>query len=84
MRVPHFLSVPNVIANTDLLCVVPRRLAEVYAAQDQVRFVPLPVPSESFRVSQFWHKRFEHDQGNRWLRDTIRELFGEEAKQSCA
>ena len=80
MRVPHFLSVPNVIANTDLLCVVPRRLAEVYAAQSQVRFVPLPVPSESFRVSQFWHKRFEHDQGNRWLRETIRRLFGEDAQ----
>jgi DNA-binding transcriptional LysR family regulator len=79
MRVPHFLSVPNVIASTDLLCVVPRRLADVYAAQGQVRFVPLPVPSESFRVSQFWHRRFEHDQGNRWLRETIRALFGEDA-----
>jgi DNA-binding transcriptional LysR family regulator len=84
MRVPQFLSVPNVIASTDLLCVVPRRLAQVYAAQGQVRVVPLPVPSGSFRVSQFWHRRFEHDQGNRWLRETIGALFGEAAQQSCA
>jgi hypothetical protein len=39
------------------VCVVPRRLAEVYAAYGQVRFVPLPVKNESFRVAQFWHKR---------------------------
>ena len=75
MRVPHFLAVPNIISTTDLLCVVPRQLAEVYAAYGQVRLVPLPVKSESFRVSQFWHKRFDLDQGNRWLRGLIRELF---------
>ena len=75
MRVPHFLAVPNIISSTDFLCVVPRQLAEVYAAYGQVRLVPLPVKSESFRVSQFWHKRFDLDQGNRWLRGLIRELF---------
>ncbi len=75
MRVPHFLAVPNIIAATDLLCVVPRRLAEVYAAAGQVRLLPLPIRSESFRVSQFWHRRFDLDQGNRWLRQLIGELF---------
>jgi DNA-binding transcriptional LysR family regulator len=75
MRVPHFLAVPNIIASTDLLCVVPRRLAEVYAAFGQVRLVPLPVKSESFRVSQFWHKRFDLDQGNLWLRRLTSDLF---------
>jgi DNA-binding transcriptional LysR family regulator len=73
LRLPHFLAVPNVIASTDLLCVVPRMLAEVYAAQGQVRFVPLPIKVESFRVSQFWHQRFDTDQGNAWLRQVIRE-----------
>jgi DNA-binding transcriptional LysR family regulator len=75
MRVPHFLAVPNIIASTDLLCVVPRQLAEVYAAYGQVRLVPLPVKSESFRVSQFWHTRFDLDQGSRWLRRLIGDLF---------
>jgi DNA-binding transcriptional LysR family regulator len=75
LRVPDFLAVPNIISSTDLLCVVPRRLAEVYAAYGQVRFVQLPVRSGSFRVAQFWHKRFDHDQGNQWLRGLIAELF---------
>ena len=75
MRVPDFLAVPHIIASTDLLCVVPRQLADVYAAYGQVRLVALPVRGESFRVGQFWHKRFDSDQGNNWLRGVIRELF---------
>jgi len=75
IRVPDFLAVPNIIAGTDLLCVVPRQLAEVYATHGQVRIMPLPVKAESFRVAQFWHKRFDSDQGNEWLRGVIREIF---------
>ena len=43
LRVPDFLAVASIISSTDLLCVVPRHLAEVYAAYGQVRLVPLPV-----------------------------------------
>jgi hypothetical protein len=55
--------VPNIIAGTDVLCVVPRMPAEVYAAPRQVRFLPLSLRVEGFSVSQFWHKRFDGDQG---------------------
>lgn len=63
MRATRFLVVPNIIAGTDLLRVVPRMPAEVYAAPRQVRFLPLPLRVESFSVSQFRHKRFDGDQG---------------------
>lgn len=75
LQIPQFLAVPNIIANSDLLCVVPRQLASVHAALGQVRILPLPVRSDSFVVSQFWHKRFDADQGNRWLRATVSQLF---------
>lgn len=78
--VPHFLAVPNIIANTDLICVVPRRLGQVYEAFGQVRVVALPVKCDSFAVSQFWHKRFDSDLGNMWLRALIRKLFAGSAK----
>jgi DNA-binding transcriptional LysR family regulator len=71
LQVPDFLAVPNIVSRTDLLCVMPRRLAEVYAANGGVRFVPLPVNCGSFPVFQFWHKRFDHDQANVWLRNLI-------------
>lgn len=75
LLVPHFLAVPNIIANTDLLCVVPRQLGQVYEALGQVQIVALPVKCGSFAVSQFWHKRFDTDQGNVWLRAQVRDLF---------
>jgi DNA-binding transcriptional LysR family regulator len=76
LLVPHFLAIPNIIASTDLLCVVPRQLGRIYETHGQVRTVALPVKCESFAVSQFWHKRFDADQGNLWLRGLIRDLFG--------
>lgn len=75
LLVPHFLAVPNIITDTDLLCVVPRQLGQVYEALGQVQIVALPVKCESFAVSQFWHKRFDTDQGNVWLRAQVRDLF---------
>ena len=75
MLVPHFLAVPNIIFNTDLICVVPRQLAQVYEAFGQMRIVALPVSCGSFAVSQFWHQRFDADQGNAWLRNLVNDLF---------
>jgi DNA-binding transcriptional LysR family regulator len=75
MTVPHFLAVPNIIANTDLVCVVPRRLAQVYADFGQVRIAALPAGGGSFEVSQFWHKRLDTDPASIWLRQVVRGLF---------
>jgi DNA-binding transcriptional LysR family regulator len=75
IQVPHFLAVPNIVADTDLVCIVPRQLGQVYAEYKQVRIVPLPFKSVPFTVSQFWHERFDRDQGNVWLRSVIRTLF---------
>lgn len=75
IQVPHFLAVPNIVANTDLVCIVPRQLGEVYAEYGQVRIVALPFKSVPFTVSQFWHERFSRDLGNAWLRMTIKDLF---------
>lgn len=75
IQVPHFLAVPNIVANTDLVCIVPRQLGQVYAEYGQVRAVPLPFKSVAFPVSQFWHERFDRDQGNTWLRAVIKDLF---------
>jgi DNA-binding transcriptional LysR family regulator len=75
MTVPHFLAVPNIIASTDLVCVVPRRLGQVYADFGQVRIAALPTKGESFEVCQFWHKRLDSDPASVWLRCVVRNLF---------
>ena len=78
IQVPHFLAVPNIVANTDLVCIVPRQLGRVYAEYEQVRIVRLPFKSVPFTVSQFWHGRFDQDQGKIWLRAVIQSALREE------
>lgn len=72
----HFLSVPPIIASTDLIVTVPRMLAEYYARIENVRIVEPPINIKPYPLKQFWHPRFHHDPGLRWLRESVVQLFG--------
>jgi DNA-binding transcriptional LysR family regulator len=75
LRVPHFTVVPMVLERTDLVLTLPQRIARVYQRQGRFRYLTPPVPIPPADVGVHWHERFERDPGNRWLRDTITELF---------
>jgi DNA-binding transcriptional LysR family regulator len=75
LRVPHFVVVPLIIANTDLVVAVPSRVAATTGRLIKCKVHPLPVPIPSFDVSVFWHERVENDGANRWLREILVELF---------
>lgn len=77
LRVPHFVVVPLIIANTDLIVSVPSRVAGATARLLKARVHPLPIPIPSFDVSVYWHERVENDGANRWLRAAFLELFGD-------
>ena len=76
LRVPSFLGVARLVARTELLVIVPRRLGEALAQQERVRLLAPPVALPPFAVKQHWHERFHADAGNAWLRKTIAELLG--------
>lgn len=77
LRVPHFTVLPMVLERSDLILILPAKIARVYERQGGFKFLPLPVPIPPADVAAHWHERFERDPGNRWLRETIRELFTE-------
>jgi DNA-binding transcriptional LysR family regulator len=76
LKVPSFLAVARIVAQTELLVIVPRRLGEALAQQERVRLFDPPVDLPSFAVKQHWHERFHADAGNAWLRRTLAELLG--------
>jgi DNA-binding transcriptional LysR family regulator len=78
LRVPHFVVVPLIVAGTDLIVSLPSRVAEASARLVKVKVHPLPIPIPSFDVSLYWHARVENDAANRWLRDAMLELFGDQ------
>ena len=77
LRVPHFTVVPMVLERSDLILTLPSRVARVYQQRGNFKSLPPPVPIAPADVAVHWHGRFERDPGNRWLRETIVELFAE-------
>jgi len=77
LRVPHFTVVPMVLERSDLILILPSKVARVYERQGRFKFLPPPVPIPPADVAAHWHERFERDPGNRGLREMIMELFTE-------
>jgi DNA-binding transcriptional LysR family regulator len=79
LRLPSFLGVARIVAQTELLVVVPRRLGDMLAMQEAVVMLEPPVALPSYSVKQHWHERFHADPANAWLRRTMSELFSRPA-----
>lgn len=75
MRAAHSMGMTSIVSNTDLLVIVPSRLAAACREIAEVRILALPVDVPKFQIKQHWHERFHHDPGHRWLRGLVAELF---------
>jgi len=77
--VPEFMVLPLIIENSDLLVIMPSRLAEQFSRLISLEILPLPVNVSSYDIQIYWHERYHHDPANRWLRSAIAELFADRA-----
>jgi DNA-binding transcriptional LysR family regulator len=75
LHLSSFLGVARVVAETELLVIVPKMLGITMQMQEQVRILDLPFDVPSYAVKQHWHDRFHAEPGNIWLRRTVAELF---------
>ncbi|MDX3894140.1 LysR family transcriptional regulator [Pusillimonas sp.] len=75
VRVSSFLGLERIITSTDLLAIVPSRLARTLALGGRILPLELPFPSLSYEVRQYWHERYHHDAGNSWMRKLIFDMF---------
>jgi DNA-binding transcriptional LysR family regulator len=73
----HFLSIPAIIAATDLIVTVPRSVAEYYVGLEKLRMVEPPINIRPYPIQQYWHTRFADDPALKWLRQTTAALFVE-------
>ena len=73
VAVPHFLVAPHIVASSELLLTVAKRVADVVAGP--LGLVVLAPPKEleltGFTLSILWHERTHEDPARRWLRDVI-------------
>jgi DNA-binding transcriptional LysR family regulator len=75
LRVPSYLGVARIVAQTEFLVIVPRQLGIALAQQENVKVLEPPMLLPSYKVKQHWHERFNQDSGSVWLRKTMSSLF---------
>lgn len=74
LRISHFLMVPPVIAATDFVAAISRRVAEEAARHLPLRVLPAPLPLPRGTVEQAWHERTDTSPPHAWLRGVIAEI----------
>jgi DNA-binding transcriptional LysR family regulator len=76
-RVSHFLTVPVLVSQTDLVAAVDRRVATVFAGPLGLKLFAPPLKLPKGTIGQVWHEQQHADAGHRWLRALIAEVAGE-------
>jgi DNA-binding transcriptional LysR family regulator len=66
-----FLFVLEMVARSDLVALVPRRL--VPRRRHQLRIHEPPIPVDGFTIVMAWHPRARHDPGQKWIREQLLE-----------
>jgi DNA-binding transcriptional LysR family regulator len=74
VRIPNLLVIPAMVANSDAIATLPRKAASIYADAMSLQVLKLPLRVPDYRLSMVWHERTHHDNGQRWLREKIRNV----------
>ena len=75
--VPHFAAVPYIVGSTELVATVPHKLAVRAVETFDLEVAASPLRLPALQTNVFWHRRYNQDEGNRWLRTLVAELFAE-------
>lgn len=67
-----FMPLPSIVAGTDLVAVVPSRLAERFGPLTQTIGVAAPFGRVEIIETLYWHPTHNTDSGHQWLRDVFR------------
>lgn len=82
LSVPHYLAIPLLIAESDLIVTVPYAVARSFARMADLKMLPPPVQVRRADLKQYWHARFHHDPANQWIRGATSSLFVEKKPAS--
>jgi DNA-binding transcriptional LysR family regulator len=80
VQVSSVLALPAIVAESDLIAVIPADLAERAARIYPIKIFPLPLDRPAPQHMVVWHSRSISDPGSQWLRNIIRNLPNEVAK----
>lgn len=71
LRVPHFLAAAMLVADSDMVLTLPRRLAQRLAATLPLALLALPLQLPPLSPAMIWHERFHGDPAHVWVRQQL-------------
>jgi LysR family transcriptional activator of mexEF-oprN operon len=77
LSVSQFNVLPALLAQTDMLALVPDYVAQAMVAQGGLRSDPLPLPTPDFDLAMSWDEQTHNDPAGNWLRSRCRMFLGE-------
>lgn len=73
-----FVTMPFMLAGTEMVALLPERLALRVADAADIRLLEPEVPLQPLRQSAFWHARRDRDPGHVWLREQLAAVAAQE------
>ena len=74
VNIPSLAMIPGVVAQTDLLATLPRRMGQNVARALALQVLPLPFELEPLPVRAIWHESMHDNNAHRWLRGLVQEI----------
>lgn len=72
ITVPHFLAASYIVASTDLVVTLPRKVGLLLSQQKNITLLEPPIKITSFSIYLYWHIRNKNNPTHTWLRKIIR------------
>ena len=77
LAVPQFSALPGLLAQSEMLAIVPDYVARTMASIDGIRVEPAPLALPRQELSMVWRPAAHNDSGQRWLRSRCTALLGD-------
>lgn len=82
LETPHFMSIPPIISQSNLVVTVPHAVGIfVQGAHLNIRLAEPPMQTPKIDLKIHWHRNFQRDPKNKWLREVVAGLFTDESDE---
>ena len=77
--VPYFMQVEDALCDSDSILTLQRRTCEALVANGRLAIAELPLKIAPVDYFLFWHKRYDKDSTNQWLRQVCDQILYRES-----
>jgi hypothetical protein len=77
LKIPHFLSAPAIIRNSELILTIPYVGAKMLQQNNSTRLLPIPLKIPDYDYIQVWGNKRHGEAFHQWVRQSIKIISSE-------